>query len=276
MLKLAHAPYGLNERAEAWVKLKPDYIEGVNDTLDVVIVGGYLGKGTVRLAESVAVPDAFLNFYCCNYCYFCAEGARRPFRVPFPVGGGGPEARRRSSRTYRPHRFQIQCVLQGAFVFLCSHRARVLPVLVDILAVAQVGSGYNIDELMQLQNLLSPCWTECGLPLSLPLSPPVDLCGAVCALPVSYHSLYGLVCVSVCLSVRARVCVCVFVCVCVCIARRPAFAPASHQVHSPAAAVPAVTCTHSRPARPNTHTELPPGVPWSCGKRDGGREWDFR
>lgn len=47
VMKLSNAVYGLNERADAWVKLKPDYIEGVNDTLDVVIVGGYLGQGTV-------------------------------------------------------------------------------------------------------------------------------------------------------------------------------------------------------------------------------------
>ena len=47
-MKLCNAPYGLNDRTEAWVKLKPDYMEGVSETLDVVIVGGYLGQGTVR------------------------------------------------------------------------------------------------------------------------------------------------------------------------------------------------------------------------------------
>lgn len=47
-MKLCGAPYGLNERGDSWVKLKPDYMEGVTDTLDVVIVGGYLGDGSVR------------------------------------------------------------------------------------------------------------------------------------------------------------------------------------------------------------------------------------
>jgi DNA ligase 4 len=47
VMKLCNAPYGLNDRTEAWVKLKPDYMEGVSETLDVVIVGGYLGQGTV-------------------------------------------------------------------------------------------------------------------------------------------------------------------------------------------------------------------------------------
>lgn len=29
-----------------------------------------------------------------------------------------------------------------------------------LLPFVQVGSGYNVDELIQLQNLLSPHWTE--------------------------------------------------------------------------------------------------------------------
>ena len=31
-----------------WAKLKPDYIEGMADNLDLIILGGYYGKGTRR------------------------------------------------------------------------------------------------------------------------------------------------------------------------------------------------------------------------------------
>lgn len=67
-MKLASAPYGLNERSEGWVKLKPDYIEGVNDTLDVVIVGGYLGQGTVRAAVCVLVSVEASMWLCGWLC----------------------------------------------------------------------------------------------------------------------------------------------------------------------------------------------------------------
>ena len=64
VMKLSNAPYGLNERADAWVKLKPDYVEGVSETLDVVIVGGYLGEGTVRsVMMKVLLGDLFS---CCG------------------------------------------------------------------------------------------------------------------------------------------------------------------------------------------------------------------
>lgn len=34
-----------NERNIKWMKLKADYIEGLIDTLDVIIMGGYYGEG---------------------------------------------------------------------------------------------------------------------------------------------------------------------------------------------------------------------------------------
>lgn len=69
VMKLCNAPYGLNDRTEAWVKLKPDYMEGVSETLDVVIVGGYLGQGTVRLAVWTFVCALFGVFT----ALFCRE-----------------------------------------------------------------------------------------------------------------------------------------------------------------------------------------------------------
>lgn len=48
VLKQAMASYGLDERSDRWVKLKPEYHDALADSIDCIILGGYYSKGVVR------------------------------------------------------------------------------------------------------------------------------------------------------------------------------------------------------------------------------------
>jgi DNA ligase-4 len=45
VIKNLSTPYIPNERKASWIKIKPDYLEGLGDDLDLLIIGGYYGKG---------------------------------------------------------------------------------------------------------------------------------------------------------------------------------------------------------------------------------------
>lgn len=49
MLKDPDSSYVPKERKDNWLKLKADYVEGMSESLDVIILGGYFGDHSFRL-----------------------------------------------------------------------------------------------------------------------------------------------------------------------------------------------------------------------------------
>jgi DNA ligase-4 len=52
MLKDPNSTYIPKERGTNWLKLKGDYVDGMTDTMDVVIIGGYFGDLSFRLGKN--------------------------------------------------------------------------------------------------------------------------------------------------------------------------------------------------------------------------------
>lgn len=48
MVKVAESPYKPSVRSLSWVKLKKDYLDGLGDSLDLLVMGAYFGKGKRR------------------------------------------------------------------------------------------------------------------------------------------------------------------------------------------------------------------------------------
>jgi DNA ligase-4 len=62
MLKDPNSLYLPKERGSSWVKLKGDYVDGLTDTLDLVILGGYFGDSSARYGPSKHWIDQITSF----------------------------------------------------------------------------------------------------------------------------------------------------------------------------------------------------------------------
>lgn len=45
VVKQLETLYYPGDRSDKWIKMKGDYYEGIVDTLDLMIIGGYFGEG---------------------------------------------------------------------------------------------------------------------------------------------------------------------------------------------------------------------------------------
>lgn len=54
IIKNLESTYVPGERKEKWLKLKPEYVEGLVDDIDLLIVGGYYGTGIRRRGGTIS------------------------------------------------------------------------------------------------------------------------------------------------------------------------------------------------------------------------------
>lgn len=52
IIKQSDSVYVAKERSTTWLKMKADYMEGVYDTLDLLIIGAYYGEGYSKIGVS--------------------------------------------------------------------------------------------------------------------------------------------------------------------------------------------------------------------------------
>jgi DNA ligase-4 len=62
MLKDPDSPYLPKDRGANWLKLKGDYIDGLTDTLDLLVVGGFFGDKSYRQGDSNHWTDKVTTF----------------------------------------------------------------------------------------------------------------------------------------------------------------------------------------------------------------------
>ena len=62
MLKDPNSIYVPKERASNWIKLKGDYVDGLTDTLDLIIIGGYYGDSSARYGNGMHWTDQITSF----------------------------------------------------------------------------------------------------------------------------------------------------------------------------------------------------------------------
>ena len=79
MLDTAESGYEPSKRSRNWLKVKKDYLSGIGDSLDLVVLGAYYGKG-----KRTSVYGAFL--------LACYNESRQRFETVCNIGTGFSEA----------------------------------------------------------------------------------------------------------------------------------------------------------------------------------------
>jgi DNA ligase-4 len=130
MVKDLASIYVPNERAQKWIKVKPEYIDGVGDDFDLIILGGFYGTG-----KRSGVMSGFLVG--CAVLEPEQEAALRRLTAVANGGGGGGDDGDGDDAPIMP-------------------ASAAYPTL--FYSCAKVATGYSIERLKELNRRLEQHW----------------------------------------------------------------------------------------------------------------------
>merc|ERR1712157_249488 len=85
IIKNMDSVYECNKRGNEWIKLKPDYVDSMCDTFDLLILGGYYGEGKSRVGD---ISHFLLGIKNDDPTTFDADGQPTQFYTFCKVGTG--------------------------------------------------------------------------------------------------------------------------------------------------------------------------------------------
>eukprot|EP01084_Bolivina_argentea_P300133 517431_1 len=121
LVKSLNSIYECNKRGNEWIKLKPDYVDDMISSLDLLILGGYFGEGKRRVGD---------------ISHFLLGCRTNPF---YKQNESNSNSKQEIDHDNDDDDMQQE--LPTEFYSFCK-----------------VGSGYKIEELKQLQNHLRSRW----------------------------------------------------------------------------------------------------------------------
>jgi DNA ligase-4 len=99
IVKAKDSPYVPDDRSDAWLKLKSDYIDNIGDSLDLLVVGGYYGSG-FRAKTGGENFEHITTFLCAVSSKVDVKAPKRSKFIPFcKVGTGYSLAQLQELRT---------------------------------------------------------------------------------------------------------------------------------------------------------------------------------